>query len=368
MGVSILLFILFSFFLFEAQSGETEALRLEYEPFVYTNWNTFYEQDGLPNNHIFALKTDDDRLWAGTENGLALFENNTWKSWTEEDGLPWRVISSIAVSSKTGDVWIGMLGGGVARFSGGSFEHFNQLNSGLVNDVVYGVAVEQDTLWAATAAGTSSYNTVTREWEIYTDKNAPMEEIWCYNVEAYRSKVYLAVWGGGVLIWDTQTKQWNAHRDPDHEMEIDLYRDDGLIHNITTAVSLSENVMWVSTYFGLSRYYGRHWRGYMDHDSGLASNFINHVKASGKDSCFVATDQGLSALMDFNTDTWVTYQRLTDDAACWDAGIYAGKNKIKSVPTNLNLPNHFVICVEIQGDDIWIGTGHGLARGNGAKK
>jgi len=29
------------------------------------------------------------------------------------------------------------------------------------------------------------------------------------------------------------------------------------------------------------------------------------------------------------------------------------------------LPNHFVIAVEIQGDDVWIGTGHGLARGVG---
>ena len=36
-----------------------------------------------------------------------------------------------------------------------------------------------------------------------------------------------------------------------------------------------------------------------------------------------------------------------------------------TVPTDLDLPNHFVITTEIQGDDIWIGTGHGLARGRG---
>ncbi len=91
-------------------------------------------------------------------------------------------------------------------------------------------------------------------------------------------KVYAAVWGGGILEWDVKTRRWNAHRDPDREMEIDLYRDDGLIHIITTSASYVDEVLWASTYFGLSRYDGRHWRGWMDHDSGLASNFINFTK------------------------------------------------------------------------------------------
>ncbi len=34
------------------------------------------------------------------------------------------------------------------------------------------------------------------------------------------------------------------------------------IHVITTSVSYVENVLWAATNFGLSRYDGRHWRGY----------------------------------------------------------------------------------------------------------
>ena len=57
-------------------------------PKVYTQWQTYYEDaQGLPNDHIFALKSDGDRLWVGTENGLALLENEKWQSWTEKDGL-----------------------------------------------------------------------------------------------------------------------------------------------------------------------------------------------------------------------------------------------------------------------------------------
>ncbi len=334
-------------------------------PHVYTQWETFYVKDGLPNDHIFSIKADGPRLWVGTEDGLALYEKGKWKSWRESDGLPWRVVSGIVVSPVTGDVWLGLFGGGLARFSGGRFEHFNQFNSGLVNDVVYGLALSGNEVWVATTAGISSYDTVTGQWAIYTDKNAPMEEIWCYNADAADGKVYIAVWGGGVLEWDQGAKHWNAHRDPDREMEIDLYRDDGLIHNITTAVSYTDRVLWVATYFGMSRYDGRHWRGYMDHDSGLASNFINHAVGRSADSCYTATDKGLSVLSDFKSDTWVTYKKKNPSDKTWTASSSIGNKKHHTTTTNLTLPNHYVICIDFQGDDLWIGTGHGLARGIG---
>jgi ligand-binding sensor domain-containing protein len=349
-----------------AAAADEQPLAPTDKPYVYTTWETFDVGDGLPNDHIFAITADGDRLWVGTEGGLALYADGEWSRWNESDGLPFDVVTSIAVSPTTGDVWIGMLGGGLARFSGGRFDHFNQFNSGLVNDVVYGVAVLGDTVWAATTAGLSAYQTVTQQWRIFTEKNAPMEEIWCYNVDGRDGKVYVAVWGGGILEYDVATGRWNAHRDPDREMEIDLYRDDGLIHNITTSASYVEDVLWASTYFGLSRYDGRHWRGYLDKDSGLASNFINQSRARSATSCYNATDRGLAVLVDFASDTWVTYLRESEDAPFWTARVGIGNRMVASYPTDLTLPNDFVIAVELQGDDVWIGTGHGLARGIGS--
>ncbi|MCP4693930.1 MAG: regulator, partial [Desulfobacterales bacterium] len=343
-----------------------EGASLPGEPHVYTERETFYaEKDGLPNDHIFGVRADGATLWVGTEGGLALYRDGRWKSWTEADGLPWNVVIGVAVSEKTGDVWLALFGGGLARFSGGRFDHFHQLNSGLVNDVLYGVAVLGDTVWAATTAGVSAYDTITGRWEIYNEKNAPMEEIWCYNVDARDGKVFAAVWGGGILEWDVGARRWNAHRDPDREMEIDLYRDDGLIHIITTSASYVEKVLWAGTYFGLSRYDGRHWRGYMDHDSGLASNFINIAVGRNANACYIGTDKGLSVLSDFPSEAWVTYKRDEEKSKTWTAHVSAGKEPLKIVPTNLTLPNHFVIALDFQGDDLWIGTGHGLARGVG---
>ncbi len=351
-----------------SEEQSNPSVKLAGEPYVYTEWESFTTEstDGaLINDHIFFLKADGDRLWIGTEEGLVLYENGKWKSWTMEDGLPWKVVAGIAISPKTGDLWLALFGGGLARFSAGRFDHFHQLNSGLVNDVVYAVTVQGDDVWAATTAGVSSYNTITGEWAIYTEKNAPMEEIWCYSIDSADEKVYVAVWGGGILEWDVKSQSWKDYRDPDKEMEIDLYRDDGIIHIITTSVSYVDKILWGTTYFGMSRYDGRHWRGYMDHDSGLSSNFINFAKGRSATACSVCTDKGLSELVDFETDTWVTYKRDSEDAKTWTAHVMAGNHEIRTVPTNLDLPNHFVITTDFQGDDVWIGTGHGIARGYG---
>jgi len=335
-------------------------------PFVYENWEVFTTEntkDRLPNDHIFALKADGPRVWIGTEDGLACYEDGKFKSWNKKDGLPWQVITGIDVSPLTGDVWLALFGGGLCRFSGGRFEHFHQLNSGLVNDVVYGVAVQDHTIWAATTAGVSSYDTVTGEWTIYTEKNAPMEEIWCYNVRYNDGKVFVAVWGGGILEWDVKLKRWRAHVDPDGEMEIDLYRDDGLIHIITTAASYESGILWASTYFGVSRYDGRHWRGYMDHDSGLVSTFVNSINSRDQEG-WACTDKGLSAMVDFPTDTWVTYKK-NEKGNDGTAIVSRGKQVIKTVPTKGAIPNNFMIYVEFHGDDVWAGTSKGLARGIG---
>ena len=101
----------------------------------------------------------------------------------------------------------------------------------------------------------------------------------------------------------------------------------------------------------------------MDHDSGLASNFVNFNKARGEE-CWVCTDKGLSVLVDFPTDTWVTYNK-NDEGSDGVAVISHGKEKVKTVATKGAIPNKFVLCVDFQGDDVWVGTSKGLARGKG---
>jgi len=335
-------------------------------PYVYTRWRHFTVKEGLPNDHIFAVKADGPRVWVGTEDGLACIDKKSGavRTWQEKDGLPWRVVTAIDIDPKTGDVWLGLFGGGLARFSGGRFDHFHQLNSGLVNDVVYGVAIEHDHVWAATTAGASRYNTVTGEWTVYTEKNSPMEEIWNYAVSYDQGKIYLGIWGSGCLEFDVATERWKPYLDPDGEMEIDLYRDDGIIHVIVTAASHAGDALWISTYFGTCRYDGRHWRGFYAKETGLPSDFTNNVKARSSNEAWFAMDKGLGVVADFPSDTYVTYTR---DATTprGKAVVYRGGKALRTVDMERGVPHNFIISLDIDGNDVWIGTAKGLGWGIG---
>ena len=318
-------------------------------------------KDGLPNDHIFAVKVHGSKVWIGTEDGLACYDKETGKmqSWKEKDGLPFQSVTALEVDKKTGDLWIGLFGGGLARFSGGRFDHFHQLNSGLVNDVVYGIAIENDNVWAATTAGASRYNTVTKKWTIFTEKNAPMEEIWNYGACYNDGKVWLAVWGSGVLEFEVATEKWNEYLDPDGEMEIDLYRDDGIVHVITTGVSYIDKVLWVSSYFGMSRYDGRHWRGLYAHETGLPSDFTNNVKARSGNECWFAHDKGLGVMADFPSESVVAYTR-DEKTLRGVAKVYRKGKLLQTVDMAQAVPHNFIINIDHDGNDTWIATGHGL--------
>ena len=146
-------------------------------------WQNFTVENGLPDNRVYCLAVDGERVWAGTDNGLALYEKGAWKGFTVADGLAHRAVLSLALDKRSHDLWIGTMGG-LSRYSAGRFDTFTQLTSGLPNDVVYGVSVFGDFVWVATAAGGARLNTRTREWSLYNERNTPMYEIWTYGVTA----------------------------------------------------------------------------------------------------------------------------------------------------------------------------------------
>ena len=198
------------------QPGVPAMPRFQFENFTTAN--------GLPDNHVFSVLVDGDRVWAGTENGLTVYENGIWKTYTTADGLAHRAVLSLAVDKNTGDVWAGTMGG-LSRISGGHIDSFTQLNSGLSNDVVYSVSIEGENVWIATAAGACRLNLHTNQWSLYNERNTPMGEIWSYSVSATPTKVYYGIWGSGVLEYDQKTGKWDRYDDPDGETEMVLFKD-----------------------------------------------------------------------------------------------------------------------------------------------
>ncbi len=321
-------------------------------------WQNFTVANGLPDNHVFCVLVDGDRIWAGTENGLGIYENGTWKVLRPADGLAHRVVLSLALDKRTGDVWAGTMGG-LSRISAGRIDTFTQLNSGLANDIVYGVGVQGDFLWAATAAGASRLNTRTGQWSIFNERNTPMYEIWTYAVSPAPDKVYYAVWGAGLLEYDVATARWKDYNDPDGETEMVLLKDQGLIHEITTSVSYVDKIVWVATYFGASRYDGRSWHNFLQKDSGLPSNFLNFIKGVDANRAWFCTDKGLAY---YDGTNWAVYRPALDthrpEMLVRDADGNMSPANVTTAPAH-----NYVLGIDFQGDDVWVATAKGLSHG-----
>ncbi len=236
----------------------------------------------------------------------------------KEQSLAHQAVLSLALDKRTGDMWAGTMGG-LSRISAGRIDTFTQLNSGLSNDIVYGVGVQGDYVWTATAAGASRLNTRTGQWSLFNDRNTPMYEIWTYSVSPADDKVYYAVWGGGVLEYDQQTERWKDYNDPDGETEMVVMKDQGLIHEITTSVSYVDKILWVATYFGASRYDGRYWHNFLTKDSGLPSNFLSQVKGDRCQSRLVLDRQRTGLLTTAPIGRSTAPRSTRTSRKCWCA-------------------------------------------------
>lgn len=322
----------------------------------YTHWRSFTTANGLPSNDVKVIKVDGDRVWAGTDDGLACYENGKWRVYGVADGLPHQAVLALDIDKATGDLWIGTAGG-AARLSAGRFDTFNQLNSGLANDLVYGLCCYNGDVWFATASGVSRYSTKTREWSIYNQNNTVMFEPWCYAVSAGDNMVYVGVWGGGIVEYNLNTGYWRDYKDPDGENEICLIKDAGPVHNVVPAVSFVNGKLWAGSYFGLSTYDGRHWKNYFNKDSGLASDFINFVRAQGNIG-WICTDTGLSS---FDGTTWVTYRAK---GAGGDMEIREPGKKPEHKPMVAGLADNYLFGVDFQNDKVWVATASGVSVGS----
>jgi ligand-binding sensor domain-containing protein len=140
-------------------------------------------------------------------------------------------------------------------------------------------------------------------------------------------------------------------------MEIDLLRDDGPIHDVSSFVAYDEGVLWQSTYFGLSRYDGRRWRSFTAKDTGLPGDFISQVSSRGA-TVWIASDQGLGV---FDGDTCVSYRRTpqgTCDVRVCKDGREVERHSLATAPAD-----DYLLWTQGGESDVWIATGRGLSHG-----
>ncbi len=124
--------------------------------YMLTVWQT---DQGLPQNSVFAIhQTRDGYLWIGTEEGLVRFDGVRFtlfdKRNTPEIRHNW--IQSLLETSD-GSLWIGIVGGGLARYKDGAFTSFGTAD-GLPSDFVWDLADGGDgSIYIATDGGLARF-------------------------------------------------------------------------------------------------------------------------------------------------------------------------------------------------------------------
>lgn len=313
--------------------------------------------DGLPSHKIHGvLKAADGRLWVGTWDGLLVREDGKFRKYGPAEGLTHKMVLSMSEDPKTGDMWVGTMRG-LNRVSAGRVKPYLQTDSGLPNNVVYGVDVVGEQVWAATAAGTGALNLKTGEWKIYDHRNAAMHEPWCYSIKGSAGKVFIGVWGGGIVEHDPVAGTFKEYRDPDADFHYDLVPDDGPINDITSWLAIEDGVLWQTTYFGCSRYDGRSWKTWTEGKSPLPSNFTQFVWSHRKVG-WIGSDRGLSVT---DGKVWVNY--LVAEKGEGVVEVHRPGRSMERYTTTTALANAFVLGIYVDDTEAWMATSDGLSRG-----
>jgi len=117
-------------------------------------------------------------------------------------------VSAIAVDQDTREVWVGTLGDGLYRCSGGRCGRLDQLNSGLAGNVVFAVAAAQGRIWAATNGGLSVFDPIMDQWNLHFARKADEKQTAITKLRITDSHVRADTWHGPAYRFHLEDGTW----------------------------------------------------------------------------------------------------------------------------------------------------------------
>lgn len=269
----------------------------------------FSDNDGLPQNSAEALALDKNGcVWAGTQNGLARYNGRRWVAVPLPDvaSEPWVLC---LLSSRDGDLWVGVSEGGVYCLRAGRWlsftgeagapskgvskiietadgsimtagydglcrwknEKWSRLDmdrrSPLQNIIEVCDSEGVSTLWAGTSTGLGQYKNHQWRW-FSTEDGLPSNRV--------KSLLEHRTADGKSMLWigtNHGLARWNGTRIE----KVNLDKGPLEVNHITESISpQGEHSIWLGTESGLVRYFQGRWK-YYDYTMGMPSNSIRSL-------------------------------------------------------------------------------------------
>jgi len=307
-------------------SGLCQAALNPTSPIEQLHQDVWGTDQGLPQNTVTAvLQSHDGYIWFGTELGLVRFDGLRFTVFDKGNvpELRSNVVDAL-LEDRAGDLWIGTLGGGLTRYSGGLFTTFGA-KEGLSSDSVLTLLEDHaGNLWIGTEGG---------------------------GLNRFR--------GGHFSVFDAKN---------------------GLSNNEVFALAESaRGDIWIGTHDGLNvlRSDGFHKYGTQD---GLPKAYVRSLYLDRQGILWIGTNGGgLSSFSNGKFFSWGMADGLSSNAisairedsagSLWVGTIGGGLdrkvgNRFSSYSTQKGLPSSDVWSIfEDRTGDLWLGTGGGgLAR------
>lgn len=323
----------------------------------------FTTKDGLPSNHVTALQFDNSgRLWIGTNRGLAMHVDSTFRVFTKKDGLVHNEVITLSTDSQ-GSLWIGTNGGGLNRLRQGVFDAF-KVEQGLLDNTVLSILeLNEGSLLVGTNGGVN----VIRNGAVFTYRsgNRDIKAVALSMLQDSLGAIWMGTAGDGLLrIWNGGQEYFGVEEGLSDGFVRSLFQDregnlwagtfgggvnffadgkftgftrtEGLSHDFTlTVCEDAGGALWVGTYGGgLNRLRGGKAVQFST-AHGLPSNIVSSVLPDRGGAIWVGSYGGGLSLM--------------------DAG------KIVTFTIRHGLSSNFITAL-LQGKNgaLWVGTTNGL--------
>jgi ligand-binding sensor domain-containing protein len=216
-----------------------------------------YHVGGTPVNECHAVIHAQGKLWGAFGNlTLAYFENGRWIAMPGVSGI-YRDMDV----GPLGELWVATHGEGVYRILGDSVVHLTDQNSGLSSPaddpgaiVVPGIFSTGDAIWLANWKG----------------QNGELVAINPYNLDQWQNYIFI---GGS-----------------DADLVVTVTAGQEVVY-----LGSEENGIYAVAYAGTPFYTGDDYRWtFTSSNSGIGSDFVNHLAIDGYDTLWVGTAYGLS--------------------------------------------------------------------------
>jgi signal transduction histidine kinase/ligand-binding sensor domain-containing protein/CheY-like chemotaxis protein len=304
----------------------------------------FTKADGLPGERVLSLFHDRrGTLAVGTAGGLAWLRAGRLE--TEPDASFAGQVVWALTADRHHSVWIGMLGGGLARHHDGAFEHFKNFpklaskaitaiyedregslwlgtsggglgrlrnvtfrtldtDSGLPGNLVQTVLSARDgTLWVGyNGQGLAHLDSAGRFLKAYNhDNGLPSNDIWCL-LEDHRGRILAGAYDGSIARLDRGSIEVLPVPEPLRNTPVFALFED------------RRETLWVGTYnHGLIHLQpGSGARAYGTRD-GLAGNQVRVIQQDAAGRLWVGTHSGLSVLENGHFTNYTTRNGLAGD-------------------------------------------------------